>query len=76
MDATGRQIDEIDENTAVRLGCLTTLRCLQRRGLLEFEESQCKAAARSGQLEELKVLRAEISRGTNGRARWRQRADT
>ena len=59
VDATGLQFKELDEDTATNLGCLTTLRRLQRRGLPKCEFSLCKAAARSGQLEELKLLRAE-----------------
>ena len=59
VHATGLQIKELDEDTATNLGCLTKLRRLQRRGLPKCEFSLCKAAARSGQLEELKLLRAE-----------------
>jgi ankyrin repeat protein len=59
VDATGRRIEELGEVTAAALGCLTTLRCLLRRGLLEYEEHLCQAAARSGQLDELKALRVE-----------------
>jgi len=59
VDATGRRIKELDEYTALDLGYVTTLRCLQRRGRLSRKEFLCHAAARSGQLEELKALRAE-----------------
>jgi hypothetical protein len=59
VDATGRRIEELGEYHDVHRGCLTTLRCLQRRGLLKYQESLCQSAARSGQLEELKALRAE-----------------
>jgi hypothetical protein len=59
VDATGREIEELGENDAADLGCLTTLRCLQRQGRLSRKESLCQAAARSGQLEELIDLRAE-----------------
>ena len=48
VDATGRRIAELAEWAmewgqwaAVERGCLTTLRCLQRRGLLECEERLC-----------------------------------
>ena len=56
--ATGRRVLELCERRAVELGCLSALQRRQRRGLLSREEYLCKAAARSGQLEELKVLRA------------------
>jgi hypothetical protein len=59
VDATGREIEELGENDAADLGCLTTLRCLQRQGRLERKEHLCQAAARSGQIEELKALRVE-----------------
>ena len=58
VDATGREIEELNECGAARQGCLTTLLCLQRRGLLSREDRLCEAAARRGQLEELKALRA------------------
>ena len=56
--ATGLTFEELGEDTSVDLGCFSALRRRQRRGLLSREEYLCKAAARSGQLEELKVLRA------------------
>jgi len=37
VDAIGRPIEELNEYTAVDLGYLTTLRCLQRRGRLSRE---------------------------------------
>ncbi len=55
--ATGLQFEELCEYDAVELGCLSALQRRQRRGLLSRQESLCEAAARSGQLEELKVLR-------------------
>ena len=58
VDATGRRIALLDEWSALLRGYLTTLRCLQRRGELSREEYLCEAAARSGQIEELKELRA------------------
>ena len=42
---------------AVELGCLSAVQRLQRGGRLSRQELLCQAAARSGQLEELKVLR-------------------
>jgi hypothetical protein len=59
VDATGRRIEELNEDKTVDFGFLTTLRCLQRRGRLKREEHLCEAAAFSGQLEELKALREE-----------------
>ena len=59
VDATGRKIEEVCEEHAVERGYLSTLKCLRRRGLLKRERFLCAAAARSGQLEELKALRAE-----------------
>ena len=40
------------------LGCLSVLKRLQRGGRLSRRERLCEAAASSGQLEELKLLRA------------------
>ena len=59
VSATGLRFEEMDENEAVELGCLSVLRRLQRQGRLSHQEYLCAAAARSGQLEELKVLRAD-----------------
>ena len=55
--ATGLRFEELNEDGAVNLGCLSAVQCLQRGGRLSRQESLCEAAARSGQLEELKVLR-------------------
>ena len=57
--ATGLRFKELDEKRAVELGCLSALQRLQRQGRLSRQEYLCQAAARSGQLEELKVLRAD-----------------
>tara|TARA_B110000503_G_scaffold138068_2_gene223495 strand:+ start:1832 stop:2173 length:342 start_codon:yes stop_codon:yes gene_type:complete len=58
--ATGRRIKKADEWEAARFGYLTTLQCLRReKGRLYEDESLCQAAARSGQFEELKLLRAD-----------------
>jgi hypothetical protein len=55
--STGLRLKELDEDDALNLGCLSALQRRQRRGLLSRQERLCEAAARSGQLEELKVLR-------------------
>ena len=55
--ATGLVFNELDEYRALRLGCLSELQRLQRQGRLSRREFLCQAAARSGQLEELKALR-------------------
>jgi len=55
--ATGLQFEELGEDDAVELGCLSALRRLQRGGRLSRKERLCEAAASIGQLEELKVLR-------------------
>ena len=57
--ATGLEFEELDENEAPEVGCLSALQRLQRGGQLSCQELLCQAAARSGQLEELKVLRAD-----------------
>ena len=57
--ATGLRFKELGEQPAVMLGCLSALQRLQRQGRLSRQEYLCQAAARSGQLEELKVLRAD-----------------
>ena len=55
---TGREVrDPGSDIQAVELGCLSTLKHRQSRGRLSHQEYLCQAAARSGQLEELKVLR-------------------
>ena len=55
--ATGLEFEELTEISAVKLGCFSALQRQQRRGHLTRQELLCEAAARSGQLEELKVLR-------------------
>ena len=57
--ATKRTIKKPNEYEAVRKGYLTTLKHMHSRGRLSLEECLCAAAAVSGQLEELKSLRAE-----------------
>jgi len=59
VDATGRKVEEFVEEDAVDRGYLSTLKCLRRRGRLSDERLLCAAAARIGDLEELKALRAE-----------------
>ena len=55
--ATGLRFEELDENRAVILGCLSAVQRLQRGGRLSRRELLCQAAATDGHLEELKVLR-------------------
>ena len=57
--ATGLRFEELDEEQAVMVGCLNAVQRLQRGGRLSRQELLCQAAARSGQLEELKALRAD-----------------
>ena len=62
VDATGREITDVaDPRKAEALGFLTTLRHMHSRGRLKSTDHDmlCNAAARSGQFEELKALRAE-----------------
>ena len=59
MASMGLRLEELGENRAVRLGCLSPLKRLQRGGRLsrKGKEILCEVAARNGQLEELKLLR-------------------
>ena len=57
--ATGLRFKELGEKKAVMRGCVSVLKRLQRGGRLSRRERLCQAAARSGQLEELKVLHAD-----------------
>ena len=57
--ATGLQFEELREDEAVELGRLNVLKRMQRQGRLSRKERLCEAAARTGQLEELKLLRAD-----------------
>ena len=59
VTATGLRFQELNENTAAYLGCLSALHRWQRRGRLSRQELLCEAAANVGNLEELKVLRAD-----------------
>ena len=57
VDATGRKVEEYEEDDAVERGYVSTLKCLRRRGRLSDERHLCAAAARIGDLAELKALR-------------------
>jgi hypothetical protein len=57
VDATGRKVEEYEEDDAVERGYVSTLKCLRRRGRLSDERLLCAAAARIGDLEALKALR-------------------
>ena len=59
VDATGRKIEKICEHLAAERGYLSTLKCLRRQGRLCNNRLLCAAAARSGDLDELKSFRAE-----------------
>ena len=56
--ATGLRFEELDEEQAVKVGCVNAVRRLRLAGRLTSKVRLCKAAARSGQLKELKLLRA------------------
>ena len=59
VDATGRKIKELKEEEAAYCGYLSTLKCLRRRGRLRNNGLVCAAAARSGDLDELRSLRVD-----------------
>ena len=59
VDATGREIKKLSDREAVDLGYVTLLKERHTRGVLKDECLTCAAAARNGDLEELKALRAE-----------------
>ena len=61
VDATGRKVEVLGEWQAATRGYHSTLKCLRRRGELEDECLLCAAAAKNGDLEVLKALRAEDS---------------
>ena len=61
VDATGRKIEEFGEWEAAERGYLSSLKRLRERGRLQDECLLCAAAARNGDLEDLKALRAEDS---------------
>ena len=57
--AKRRRCKDLWEKEALHVGCLSAVQRLQRGGRLSRQEYLCEAAARSGQLEELKLLRAD-----------------
>ena len=60
VDATGRAIKKLsDVEAAMELGNVSLLKDRHSRGVLRNKCLLCAAAARSGQLEELKALRAK-----------------
>ena len=62
VDATGREIRKFSNQDAAKLGNVSLLKDRHSRGLLKGDERSlvCAAAARTGQLEELKALRADF----------------
>ena len=59
VDATGRAIKKLSDVEAMQLGNVSLLKDRHSRGVLRNKSLLCAAAARSGQLEELKALRAK-----------------
>ena len=59
VDATGRAIKKLSDVEAMQLGNVSLLKDRHSRGVLRNKSLLCGAAARSGQLEELKALRAK-----------------
>ena len=60
VTATGLKFEPVCLSDAIDLGYLSTLRVEQRRwGLSGWEEVLCRAAAKSGKLVELKLLRVD-----------------
>ena len=59
VDASGRELKEIEEVEAVEKGYLSTLKHMHSRGRLCSEESLCMVAAKNGQLAEIKKFRAK-----------------
>jgi hypothetical protein len=59
VDASGRELKEIEEEEAVEKGYLSTLKHMHSVGRLSHKGHLCAAAARCGDLEELKALRAD-----------------
>jgi hypothetical protein len=60
VTATGLKFEPVCLSDAIDLGYLSTLRVEQRRwGLSGWEEVLCRAAAKIGKLEELKLLRVD-----------------
>ena len=59
VDATGREIKNLSNAEAAELGDVSLLKDRHSRGLLGDEYLLCAAAARNGDLKELKALRAD-----------------
>ena len=59
VDAMGGEIKKLSDREAVDLGYVSLLKERHTRGVLKHEYLTCAAAARNGDLEELKALRAE-----------------
>ena len=59
VDATGREIRKLSDWKAMQLGNVSLLKDRHSRGDLTSKRYLCEAAARSGQLEELKAFRAK-----------------
>ena len=59
VDATEREIKTLSDREAADLGHVSLLKDRHMRGVLKYECLTCAAAARNGDLEELKALRAE-----------------
>jgi len=59
----GLQFEELAEEKAVNLGCLSAVQRMQRQGRLSRQELLCAAAARSGQLEVEGVARGRLAVG-------------
>ena len=61
VDATGREIKELSDHEALDLGYVSLLKDRHSRGLLSACRNHfpCTAAARNGDLQELKALRAD-----------------
>ena len=57
VDATGRKIEEFEEEDAAERGYVSTLKCLRRRGRLYDERLLFAAAAMVGDLEAFKAMR-------------------
>ena len=68
--ATGLTFEELDQDNAVDVGCLSAVQRLHRQGRLSRQEYLCYAAARSGQLEELKLLRDNDCPWDSGTCDW------
>ena len=56
--ATGLEFEELSEDDAAELGCVSALQRRQRKGRLSRQEYLCYAAASGGNLKDLQWLRA------------------